>query len=75
MKIPDSSKRRQGGMAVIVMLVLLSIMLACITVNVRSLNRLDRELKLLEQRQTRRLVVLTATNLPPVLPPAPAVPQ
>jgi len=62
MKIPDSSKQSQGGMAVIVMLALLSIMLICIGANIQSLNRLDRELKLLEQHQTRRLAGLTVTN-------------
>jgi hypothetical protein len=56
-------------MAVIVMLALLSIMLVCIGASIRSLNRLDRELKLLEQHQTRRLAALT-TNAPPNLQPA-----
>lgn len=65
MKICNSSKKRQGGMAVIVMLALLSIMLIGIGANIRSLNRLDRELKLLNQRQTRRLMTLTVTNVPP----------
>ena len=62
MKIQTSIKRRQGGMAVIVMLTVLSIMCLYIAANVRSLNRLERELKLLEQRQTRRLAALSATN-------------
>ena len=72
MKIPASSRRRQSGMAVIVMLALLSIMFACLMANVRSLNR---ELKLLEHRQTRRLMVLTVTNAPPLQSPAPATPR
>lgn len=75
MKIPASSRRRQSGMAVIVMLALLSIMFACLMANVRSLNQLDRELKLLERRQTRRLMVLTVSNAPPLQAPAPATPR
>lgn len=62
MKIRNSHKPRQGGMAVIVMLALLSIMLLYITASIRSLYTLDRELKLLEQHQTRRLTALNATN-------------
>ena len=69
MKTQPSSKRRQGGMAVIVMLALLSIMLVCIGASIRSLNRLNRELKLLNQRQTRRLA-LTSSNAPPNVQPA-----
>ena len=72
MKIQTSSRRRQGGMAVIVMLALLSIMLVSIGASIRSLNRLDRELKLLDQHQTRRLA-LTSTNPPPNLQTAPPV--
>ena len=64
MKIQPTSKRRQGGMAVIVMLALLSIMLIWIGASMRSLNRLDRELKLLDQRQTRRLAAMNTTNPP-----------
>ncbi len=73
MKIPDMTRRNERGMAVIVMLALLSIMFACITVNIRSLNRLDRELKLMEQHQTRRLARLSVTNAP-ALPPAATTP-
>jgi hypothetical protein len=60
MKIYNSHKRRQGGMAVIVMLALLSIMLLYITASIRSLYSLERELKLVEQHQTRRLAALNA---------------
>ena len=78
MKIRNSHKPRQGGMAVIVMLALLSIMLLYITASIRSLYTLDRELKLLEQHQTRRLTALSATNhiatanTPAAVPPAPS---
>ena len=57
-------------MAVIVMLALLSIMLVCIGASIKSLNRLDRELKLLEQHQTRRLAAACATNAPTNIQPA-----
>jgi hypothetical protein len=78
MNIRNSHKRRQGGMAVIVMLALLSIMLLYITASIRSLYSLERELKLLEQHQTRRLAALNATshlattNTPPAVLPAPS---
>ena len=72
MKICRSYKRRQGGMAVIVMLALLSIMLIYITASIRSLYSLERELKLVDQHQTRRLAALSATNSPPAIQPAPA---
>ena len=62
MKIHYLTKRRQGGMAVIVMLAVLSIMCIYIAANLRSLNRLERELKLVEQHQTRRLAAWSATN-------------
>ena len=68
MKIQPSSKRRQGGMAVIVMLALLSIMLISIGASIKSLNRLDRELKLLERHQIRRLAT-SNTNAPTNLQP------
>jgi len=62
MKICPSHKGRQGGMAVIVVLALLSIMLLYLAASIRSLNSLDRELKLLDQRQTRRLAAWSATS-------------
>jgi hypothetical protein len=61
------SKQRQGGVAVIVMLALLSILLIYITANVRSLAVLQRELSLTEQRQIQRL---KARSLPIVWPQA-----
>jgi len=68
MKIPSSSesrfsnRHRQEGTAVIVMLAILSIMLLYIAATTRSLNSLNQELMLLEQRQVRRLDALSATN-------------
>jgi hypothetical protein len=58
---PARSRQRQSGVAVIVMLALLSIMLIYIAANSRSLSHLDRELKLIEQRQIQRLERLSAT--------------
>jgi hypothetical protein len=56
MKIsPGSTRRRQDGVAVIVILALLSILLIYVLANARSLHHLGRELKLLEQRQVQRL--------------------
>jgi len=64
MKIPVSSpQRRQNGVAIVVILALLSIMLLYITANVRSLHHLGRELRLLEQRQIQRLE-RSQTNAP-----------
>jgi hypothetical protein len=78
MKIRHSHKRRRRGSAVIVMMALLSIMLLYIAASVRSLYTLERELKLLERHQTRRLVALNATshlaatNTPPTIQPTPS---
>lgn len=54
--------RRQGGMAVIVMLALLSIILLFIAANMHSLYSLKREVQLTERRQTQRLAALSAAN-------------
>ena len=70
MKLARSSHRQTRGMAVIVILALLSIMLICVGAGVRSINRLHTELKLLDQRQVQRWTTLN-TNQPPNLP-APA---
>lgn len=56
--------KRQGGVAVIVMLALLALILIYITANARSLRVLDRELDLTEQRQVQRLKALHATKPP-----------
>jgi hypothetical protein len=52
---PRSPRRRQAGSAVIVVMALLAIILVYVAGNLRTLNSLDRELKLLERQQTRRL--------------------
>ncbi len=62
MKISFPTRHRQGGMAVIVMLALLSLVLLYIGTNLRTLNSLKWELKLIEQRQVRRLNAISAAN-------------
>ena len=47
--------RRQQGMAVIVVMALLSIILIYLAGNIRTLYSLGQELKLVERQQTRRL--------------------
>jgi hypothetical protein len=54
--------RRQDGMAVIVVLVIFALLFIYITANMRTLYSLGRELKLLDQRQTRRLEAFSRTN-------------
>jgi len=49
------SRRSPSGSAVIVLLALLSVMLMLIAINTATLNRLTREVKGLEKRQTQRL--------------------
>lgn len=63
-------------MAIVVILVMLAIMLLYVTANVRSLDYLGRELKLLEQRQVQRLNssavptnLVSGTNAPASQPP------
>lgn len=47
-------------MAVIAVITLLSLVLIYIAGNLRALNKLDRDLKLVEQRQTLRLQIADA---------------
>jgi hypothetical protein len=55
-------QHRQGGLAVILVLALLSVVLVCIASNLKTLYRLDREVKLVEHQQLRRLNVISAAN-------------
>jgi len=52
-------RRRQQGMAVIVVMALVAILLIYLAGNLRTLYSLSRELKLLDQKQTRRLASTT----------------
>ena len=70
MKLPlVHSPRHRGhhsGSAVIVIMALLAIILVYVAANLRTLNVLGAELRLLEKQQTRRLQSATqATNAPP----------
>lgn len=64
MKTPDLSKQRQGGMATLVMLTILFILCVYLAANLRTLNQLEREIKLVDQLQQRRLLVTTAHHRP-----------
>jgi hypothetical protein len=59
MKIPDLSRvtarKRENGMAVIVMLILLGLVLAFVVANFHTLSDLHGELKRVEQKQIRRI--------------------
>ena len=58
--------RRQSGSAVIVVFALLALILVYVAGNLRTINSLGRELKLLERQQIRRLQAVTqTTNTPP----------
>ena len=59
------SPRRQAGSAVIIVMALLAIILVYVASNLRTLNSLGRELKLLELQQTRRLLTATPTTNSP----------
>jgi hypothetical protein len=59
-------RRRQAGSAVIVVFALLAIILVYVASNLRTINSLGRELKVLERQQIHRLQALTqTTNTPP----------
>ena len=58
-------RRRQSGSAVIIVMALLAIILIYVAGNLRTLNSLDRELKLLERQQIRRLPAATQTTHSP----------
>jgi hypothetical protein len=72
MKLPlvhaSPPRPRPAGSAVIVVLALLAIMLVYVAGNLRTLNSLGRELRLLELQQTHRLqTAVRATNSPPAI--------
>jgi hypothetical protein len=56
-------RQRQGGSAVLVILVLLGIMLIFVAVNTANLNWLRRQVNVVDQRQTQRLAH-SAANQP-----------
>jgi hypothetical protein len=65
-KRPSETHRRrhQRGTAVIVVLIILSILMLYVASNSRALFNMQRELKLLDQKQRQRLESLSQTNRP-----------
>ena len=63
MKLVPKDQGRHG-MAVIVVLALLAIILLYVSVNIRTLNHLQRDLQLIEKKQQQRQLTLPpgATN-------------
>ena len=49
------SRRHEQGLAVITVMTVLAIVLICLAGNIRMLYSLDRELKLVQKKQIRRL--------------------
>lgn len=62
--------RERGFFATVIMVAILGLLLIYVAVNVKRLRQLDRELKLVEQRQAARLSgVAVSTNEPTALSP------
>jgi hypothetical protein len=71
---PAANRRRQDGLATILMLILLALVLSFIIANASTLSTLHNDVKRIEQRQIRRInpaVATTTTNSPA----APALPK
>jgi hypothetical protein len=68
------ASRQERGSALIVVIALLALMLMYLTVNIRTLSSLTRELRLVERQQTNRLARASfRTNAAPQAPlPSPA---
>ena len=61
-RAPGRPRRGERGMATILFIALLSIMLILVMAESRALFHLHREVKLLEQKQIKRLNTPPATN-------------
>jgi len=64
-------RRRREGIATIIMLILITMVLGFIIANIAVLSALHKDVKLIEQRQIRRIHSTTApvsTNSPTALP-------
>ena len=66
------ARRQEEGMAVIMVMILVVIVLIYLASNIRTLHNLGRDLRMIEQQQTRRLAVagqvtntVATTNLAP----------
>jgi hypothetical protein len=57
------SRQAESGMAVILVMALLAIILVYVAGNLGTLHHVSRELRLIEQKQVRRLESISATNL------------
>ena len=55
MKIRTANRCSRQGLATIIMLVMLALVTVYVAANVRALRGLDRDLKLIEQKQIQRL--------------------
>ena len=62
MKLTVSTTSRRRGIAIIVMLALISILILYVAANLHAISSLGRELKLTERHQLQRLNALSATN-------------
>ena len=62
MNLNSSKQRHESGSAAIVVVALLAIVLLYVGSTLQTLNHLDRDIKLVEKRQLRRLEHLNATN-------------
>jgi predicted PurR-regulated permease PerM len=72
LSIQSRSRRDQSGVAVLVMLVLISMILIYIAANIRSLNSLQKELQQTEQRQLQRWTKLYPPTIATALTNAPS---
>jgi hypothetical protein len=62
------ARRRKCGSAAIVVMALLSIVLIYVAGNVRTLHFLTQEVRLVEQRQLRRLATIRIRRMPVEVP-------
>ena len=63
--LSTSSRRKQNGSAVLIVLILLGILLMFIAGNTRTLNQLKREINLIEQKQLKRQAASAIPGAPP----------
>jgi len=60
--LPSLRNQRRRGMAVVVVLALLTVILIYVMANLHALTSLHQELKLTERRQLKRLNAVNAAN-------------
>ena len=64
---PSTARKRQDGIASVIMLILVALVLSFIIANIATLSALHNDVKRIEQRQIRRINPVTApatTNAP-----------